>query len=629
MNAFNKSFEPDMNKAETLQGKPVFTQHIHLLYVPTLHCNLSCRYCYLGSQTDTAALKVDSERAVQTLQYALGSFINSGILPFNVSLHGGEVTTLPASELDSLFRIIRDHYTYYYDELTALGYRKSVPHVKTNLFNFHKLYDLFDRNKVSISASIDLPLSLHGKYRTDRRNQSWLEGTLKNIRLLGKYPHSKKISSTICMEHIENTPEIIDDIWRIHNELGFDMNNFNFMFGFESSLNNQKYDISTDDKVHQATEVQQKQFYEKMKEAFTGTVLEYGLKRNWFDEFKPEYCTNSLNCGEKFFLLQSDGSVYSCVRGQGLPEFYYGNILNDPVKEILSAAKSKVNFAHQEQGLDPECMECGYIGICRTGCPIVKKHNAGSRSYTCSLQKAIYRDNPKTYPDITDKEEKAYALREYIAEIHPGLMHEFSEEENFPQNPAAVFPSEIQDEKNSLSEIINRDPVLETLYSGSAFILAINGEQFALKSQILKRERPLYTVGPSDKLELYIRKKIFEINCDEVIRNTLYVQLLRDTPVVYGDEKRTKQEHIATHQIFYNFLKTVNFQGEEFLMSDITGLLSMYRNNFIKNILNNIFITTYYLREYHYQKQKANAFYHIQALNLPFQNFEFFWDENK
>ena len=37
----------------------------------------------------------------------------------------------------------------------------------------------------------------------------------------------------------------------------------------------------------------------------------------------------------------------------------------------------------------------------------------------------------------------------------------------------------------------------------------------------------------------------------------------------------------------------------------------------------NLFFTTGYLRDYHYQKQKANAFYHIQAINLPFQNVEF------
>ena len=40
---------------------------------------------------------------------------------------------------------------------------------------------------------------------------------------------------------------------------------------------------------------------------------------------------------------------------------------------------------------------------------------------------------------------------------------------------------------------------------------------------------------------------------------------------------------------------------------------------------NNLFFTTTALREYHYQKQKNNAYYHIQAINLPFQNIEFYY----
>ena len=40
---------------------------------------------------------------------------------------------------------------------------------------------------------------------------------------------------------------------------------------------------------------------------------------------------------------------------------------------------------------------------------------------------------------------------------------------------------------------------------------------------------------------------------------------------------------------------------------------------------NNIFFTTSSLRDYHYTKQKNNAYYHIQAINLPFQNIEFYY----
>ena len=39
----------------------------------------------------------------------------------------------------------------------------------------------------------------------------------------------------------------------------------------------------------------------------------------------------------------------------------------------------------------------------------------------------------------------------------------------------------------------------------------------------------------------------------------------------------------------------------------------------------NIFFTTNALRDYHYTKQKNNAYYHIDAINLPFQNIEFYY----
>ena len=142
---------------------PVFERSIHLLYVPTLCCNLSCSYCYLGKQTSEAALKRDAERAMHTLRHTLNALRAAGVLAFNVSLHGGEVTTLPPDVLDALFGMIRAHYRAHFDALGALGHRKSAPHIKTNLFKFAPLYDLFDQHKVSISASIDLPLALHAR----------------------------------------------------------------------------------------------------------------------------------------------------------------------------------------------------------------------------------------------------------------------------------------------------------------------------------------------------------------------------------------------------------------------------------------------------------------------------------
>ncbi|MBK6570096.1 radical SAM protein [Candidatus Aalborgicola defluviihabitans] len=590
---------------------------IHLLYVPTLCCNLSCSYCYLGKQTTEAALKKDAQRAVQTLRHTLDALKAAGVLAFNVSLHGGEVTTLPAPVLNELFGMIRAHYLEHFDALNALGHKKSAPHIKTNLFKFAPFYDLFDRHKVSISASIDLPLALHARHRTTRGGTDWLPRTLDNIRLLARYPHAKKISATLSSEHLADIPALVHDIWFIHRELGFDMNQFNLMFAFGSELNRAAKGEAV---LTPATPAQQQALYAALKAEFTGTELEEGLKRNWFDEFKPSYCTNAANCGERFYLLQSDGAVYSCVRGQGIEAFRYGNVFEDPILHILDNGARKIRAVHQAQGFDASCQSCNHLSTCNTGCAVVKYQNQSGKSYTCSLQKTIYQDNPLSYPADDADAQRDYA-RHYQNTTHPSLA--FAQAAPRPKPEGLMLPNDLIDSKNALGALIAADPVLQVLFSDKAFILELAGESLALDSQLFKQQRTQHTLVDGDRVVLHLRRDVLQANCPEAIRNTLYLQLLRDTPVVYGDEQRTKQEHIFTYQLYANCLEPSTRWGDDYLQCDLTGLLALHRAHFQRGVLNNLFVTTLFLREYHYQKQKANAFYHVQTANLPFQNVEF------
>jgi uncharacterized protein len=597
--------------------RPVYTRNVHLLYSPTLACNLGCTYCYLGDQTRTAPLQADAARAVETLRFALGKFRDAGVLAFNVSLHGGEVTTLPPPVLEALFTIVREHYLENFDEITALGHKKNAPHIKTNLFKFASLYDLFCRHKVSVSASIDLPLALHAKYRVKRNGQDWLQRTLDNIRLLAAYPHGKKISATICSEHLADIPAFIADIWFIHRELGFDMNNFNLMFAFASELNDADQGVEV---LTPATPAQQKQLYEALKAEFTGTELEDGLRRNWFDEFKPSYCTNSFNCGERFYLLQSDGTVYSCVRGQGIEEFRYGNVFEDGIETILANGARKISAIHQAHGLDAACGGCNHLSACHTGCPVVKHQSKSGRSYTCDLQKLIYHDNPRSFPADSAETQRRYA-RYYAGRMHPASSFSAAP----PAEPMVRFPSDFTPDKHALQHLIAADPVLRELYSDQAFMLELNDDVVALASQLLKSQSTWHTWAQADKMVVHVPRRIFSVNCDEPVRNTLHLQMLRDTPVVYGDEQRTKQQHLFTYQLYADCMRPSDRFGGDWLMADLSGIVALHGGLYQRGVLNNLFFTTSHLREYHYQKQKNNAFYHIQATNLPFQNFEFFY----
>ena len=80
---------------------------IHLLYVPTMACNMQCRYCYLGDGTKA----IETEHTpLETLAYAVDKCRSEGVMPFNISLHGGEVTTLPKEDFRSVVAYIADYY---------------------------------------------------------------------------------------------------------------------------------------------------------------------------------------------------------------------------------------------------------------------------------------------------------------------------------------------------------------------------------------------------------------------------------------------------------------------------------------------------------------------------------------
>ncbi|MEM7183392.1 MAG: radical SAM protein [Spirochaetota bacterium] len=594
-----------------------FKQAIHLLYVPTIYCNLGCTYCYLGRQTDSKFLKQDNERALQTLEDAVNKFTTANILPFNISLHGGEVTTLHKDTVEALFLYIHNYYQDNKTAIESLGISKTNPHIKTNLYSFEKFYPLFLKYKVSISASVDLPLSLHDKYRKNKQGVSSLPRTVENLKLLAKYPHGKKLSTTLFQENFQRLDELVTDIKTLHYEYGFDMNRFNFMFGFGSSFSAEKF---PEEQLPPISEELQVKFYQRLKAEFHNTDLEPGFHKNWFDEFTPSYCTAAFNCGEKFFLLQGDGTIYSCVRGQGNKPFRYGNIYENSVEEILQQGRHSISSLHKKKGLHSDCQQCDYLHICHTGCAFVKTEQNSSKSYTCALQKEIYRSYPELYPKIAP-EQKASYLQEYMVDMHPNLVKE--QKPISKSNSLATVSKDFYAQENSLVSLIEKDILLQKLYDTSAFYLQYNERKIPLESQLLKSKRPILNLSKNDKLELFIKKELFAANCKELLTNTLYCQILRDTAVVYGDDKRAKQEHLFTYQRYFTTLEAI--PTSYFVTIDLGALLLLHENLFQAGVVNNFLVTTSALREYHYKKQRENGFYHIQAMNLPFQNFEFYW----
>ena len=72
-----------------------------------MNCNMACKYCYLEENTKDEMLKY---KPLDTLKYAVDKFRSEGVIPFNISLHGGEVTTLSKSDFYKLIEYIYNYY---------------------------------------------------------------------------------------------------------------------------------------------------------------------------------------------------------------------------------------------------------------------------------------------------------------------------------------------------------------------------------------------------------------------------------------------------------------------------------------------------------------------------------------
>ena len=566
---------------------------IHLLYVPTMACDMACRYCYLENQTKD---KMQSFEPLETLKFAVEKFKASSVVPFNISLHGGEVTTLAKDEFHSLIKFISSYYSENYDKISNAGFRVGKPHIKTNLLSIDRHIETIKEFNVSISGSLDLPLSLHEDFRVTKGGGKTLDKILQNVELLRDIPNRKKVSATIFEEHFQRTDSIVSDIKFLHKNTCLDMNDFNFMIGF---------DYNSNGILHALSEEHQVEFFRKMHSEFDGTELDTGVNGAWFNEFGPEYCTNCDNCGEKFFLLEKNGDVYSCVRGQGHKDFFYGNIYENSVEEILETARMKIFEAHNRTGFDSKCTACEWLYLCKTGCPFVKNHYKSGKSYTCLLQKELYKS--RGYEPDCNTSETVYG---YILKNHPNLATDFK-------------PTVYQE--NSLLDLISKDGKLKYIYDPEIFVLEVSGEKFPLESQLLKNARRIIHIFEGCEVKIRIKKEALEAGSPYPQNNSLYVQLLSGDCHVYGDEQRLKQKHVATLQVYKFVLEDMEEDG--FYVYDLTSFIKSYRKFLSEENPNNIFFTTADLRDYHYVKQKNNAFYHIAAMNLPFQNAEFYYSE--
>ncbi len=171
-------------------------------------------------------------------------------------------------------------------------------------------------------------------------------------------------------------------------------------------------------------------------------------------------------------------------------------------------------------------------------------------------------------------------------------------------HPDPLPPSEVADDRSALRALIADDPALAELYADGAFVLELGSELVPLVSPILRERATWYSLAPGDRIVVHVRRSLFAANCGNVAHNALLLQLLRDTPVVDGDEQRTKQTPVFSYQLYFDRLKDSERLGADYLAADLSGIVELHRDHYPVGVLNNLFFCTLALRDYRTQESR-------------------------
>ncbi|MGI7609024.1 radical SAM protein [Campylobacter coli] len=577
-----------------------------LTFVPNSYCNFACSYCYFGKLTERKEKTTDMAEQFKKIAKKLK---DDGVIITEVILHGAELSASPYEHVKELLKAIDEYKkeNHFLIRVLSKDSKKGhhYIHLKTNLYFLDRFFELFKKYEVGISASIDLPLRFHEKYRVLKSGKSTLEKTLKMIELLSAYPYFKQISTTMTKEHL-NVDEFIRDVYKLES-LGFDMaSDFYIMFTYQSANAQGDFQMPSDEDMLS--------FYKNLREKLKDTKYSFALEHFWFKEFLGGYCTNCTNCGDNL-LIQKNGDVYVCHRSQALNELRAGNIFNENYESLKIRNITNIRILENSLKLHKDCLECDYFHLCKASCTIERNDTKLGKSYTCALQKAIYKNNAEFFK--ADKTLAEISLDEFLRQ---------NQTNNYKSFLIPNLSLEFRESKNSLENIINDDEILQKLYLKDNFLISVNDELALLdfeKDALYKS----FKISSKDNIKLLIKKEVFDYSTKETLSNFIYMSLLGGEAKVYGDEKREKTLHIETKHLYLEKLLNESLELEGYLIYDISSFLKENSRLYSLNHKNFIFFTTKALREYHYEKQAKNAFYHAQTINLPFLRFEFTWED--
>lgn len=338
-----------------------------LVLQPTPFCNIDCDYCYLSNRLSTK--KMLPPQAVEIVD----RLVSAGVIGSDLSMvwHAGEPLTLPPS-----------YYREIFVGLSARRHPFSIRHsFQTNgmLIN-DEWCDFFHDWCVNVGVSVDGPASIHDAHRKDRSGRGTHAKVMEGIRTLQRRSVPFHAIAVVTAESLLH-PEAVFDFFL---NTGIDRLGFNIeeLEGANSSSSIAGTNLSNVRRFFECMAQCQERCQHKISIREFDNAL--AAIQGHHQDGSASELRNDQTLPLAILTVAWDGSTTAFspelidASSKDYGDFILGNILRDPISDILNSPKfTRIANAIQE-GCKRCAQTCQYFSVCGGGAPSNKYFENGS-----------------------------------------------------------------------------------------------------------------------------------------------------------------------------------------------------------------------------------------------------------
>lgn len=327
-----------------------------VIFRPTNSCNLRCTYCYdkdNHNQNVTEIRKKANEKFEQeydNLQKDFRILFEEEKRP-QIIFHGGEPLLIYPKNLDLFCQDLNK-------SIDNVGY--SIQTNGTLIDN--EVIDLFKKHHFrSIGVSLDGCNERQNANRIFINGKNCFNTVMNKIHLLKDNNIRFGVIMSVGKEHIGSEKELYNFIGKenlscdLRPVFASDEDSVSKVMNDEEYSNffNRLFDIWFDDD-------------KRIVRTHGISELYHILKEELVPSYRDHLCSNSDNCFRNFISLDVDSNLYSCNRLYGVNDFYYGNLKNISMDEVMKKADALLE--KRNKAINKECSSCDRLSRCHGGC---------------------------------------------------------------------------------------------------------------------------------------------------------------------------------------------------------------------------------------------------------------------